>query len=237
MRIGLVSYRCENKNVFFNMSQIERAMSEAKGKVDLLCFGEAFLQGFDSLCWDYETDKNLAIELESEAILRLRHWTVQYGMSLLTGYIEKEQERLYSSCVVLGDGQILHNYRRISKGWKEYWQTDEHYQEGTEISEFRLYNRDIMLALCGDLWDYPEKFKTDHLLIWPVYVNFTPMEWEQGELKEYAKQASLVASDVLMINPIDFALKNYGGSFYFQKGGVIDRIPFEQEQILIVDVN
>lgn len=25
MRIGLVSYRCENKNVFFNMSQIERA--------------------------------------------------------------------------------------------------------------------------------------------------------------------------------------------------------------------
>ena len=34
MRIGLVSYRCENKNVFFNMSQIERAMSEAKGKVD-----------------------------------------------------------------------------------------------------------------------------------------------------------------------------------------------------------
>ena len=93
MRIGLVSYRCENKNVFFNMSQIERAMSEAKGKVDLLCFGEAFLQGFDSLCWDYETDKNLAIELESEAILRLRHWTVQYGMSLLTGYIEKEKNQ------------------------------------------------------------------------------------------------------------------------------------------------
>ena len=75
------------------------------------------------------------------------------------------------------------------------------------------------------------------MLIWPVYVNFTPMEWERGELKEYAKQASLVASDVLMINPIDFAPKNYGGSFYFQKGRVIDRIPFEQEQILIVDVN
>ena len=49
MRIGLVSYRCENKNVFFNISQIERAMSEEKGKVDLLCFGEALLQGFDSL--------------------------------------------------------------------------------------------------------------------------------------------------------------------------------------------
>lgn len=51
MNIGLASYRCENKNMEFNISQIERAMREAQGKVDLLCFGEAFLQGFDSLCW------------------------------------------------------------------------------------------------------------------------------------------------------------------------------------------
>ena len=47
MRIGLVSYRCENKNIAFNISQIEKAFREAKGKADLLCFGEAFLQGFD----------------------------------------------------------------------------------------------------------------------------------------------------------------------------------------------
>ena len=23
-----------------------------------------------------------------------------------------------------------HLYRRVSKGWKEYWRTDSHYQEG-----------------------------------------------------------------------------------------------------------
>ena len=32
-------------------------MAEAAGRsAELACFGEAFLQGFDSLCWDYGTD-------------------------------------------------------------------------------------------------------------------------------------------------------------------------------------
>ena len=101
MRIGLVSYRCENRNVAYNMSQIERAMKYAEGKADLLCFGEAFLQGFDALCWDYDTDQRIALELSSETITRLRSWTVRYGVSLITGYIEKDREKLYSSCVVL----------------------------------------------------------------------------------------------------------------------------------------
>ena len=63
MRIGLVSYRCENRNTAFNMSQIELAMKRSEGKVEMLCFGEAFLQGFDALCWDYDTDKKIALGL------------------------------------------------------------------------------------------------------------------------------------------------------------------------------
>ena len=66
MKIGLVSYRCEKRNISFNMNQIELAVQRSTGKADLLCFGEAFLQGFDSLCWDYETDKTIALELSSE---------------------------------------------------------------------------------------------------------------------------------------------------------------------------
>ena len=45
MKIGLVSYRSENKNIPFNLMQIERALKEAQGQAELLCFGEAFLQG------------------------------------------------------------------------------------------------------------------------------------------------------------------------------------------------
>ena len=236
MRIGLVSFRCENKNTSFNMSQIERAMRETEGKVDLLCLGEAFLQGFDSLCWDYEADKQVALEHSSKEINQLRRQTIQYGVSLVVGYIEKDREKLFSSCMVLSDGEIIHNYRRISKGWKECSKTDDHYCEGTDTSSFRLHGKDMKLALCGDLWDFPEKFRTDHLLIWPVYVSFSLEEWNSGILDEYAVQAALAANDTLMINPIDYEPVNHGGSFYFQDSQVVKKIPFDEEQILIIDM-
>ena len=236
MRIGLVSYRCENRNVASNMERIEFAMRRSIGKADVLCFGEAFLQGFDALSWDYETDKAIALELSSETIAQLRNWTSQYGISVITGYIEKDRDRLYSSCVVISDGKVVHNYRRISKGWKEFSRTDGHYCEGNETGPFRLKGTALALALCGDLWEFPERFRTDCPLIWPVYVNFTVEEWSQGTLDEYAEQAASVARDVLMVNPIDREPVNHGGSFHFHDGQVVARIPFDQEGILFVDI-
>ncbi len=236
MRIGFVSYRCENRNTELNMKQIELSMQRSVGKADLLCFGEAFLQGFDSLCWEYESDKEIALELSSETISQLRSWTVQYGIALITGYIEKDKEKLYSSCIVISDGEIVHNYRRISKGWKEYAKTDGHYCEGNETSSFSLQGKKMTLALCGDLCEFPDRFRTDQLLIWPVYVNYTVEEWEHGVLAEYAAQAALVANDVFMINPIDNDPVNHGGSFHFHNGQIAAKIPFDQENILIVDL-
>ena len=236
MRIGLVSYRCENRNTEFNMSQIELAMQRSKGKIDLLCFGEAVLQGFDALYWDYEADKAIALELSSETISRLRSWTVQYGVSLITGYIERDREKLYSSCVVISEGEIVHNYRRISKGWKEYSKTDGHYCEGNETGSFYIQGKEVTLALCGDLWEFPDRFRTDKLLIWPIYVNYTIDEWNHGAIDEYAAQAALAASDVLMINPIDNKPVNHGGSFHFHDGQTVAKIPFDREGILTVNV-
>ena len=92
----------------------------------------------------------------------------------------------------------------------------------------------MTIALCGDLWEYPERFKTDHLLLWPVYVNYTIEEWNQGVLDDYAVQAALASKDVLMINPIDKAPINHGGSFHFHNGKTVARIPFDREEILMV---
>ena len=236
MQIGLVAYRSKNRDIAFNMKQIERAMQRSAGNVDLLCFGEAFLQGFDALCWNYEADKEIAIELSSESISQLRKWTIRYGVSLIVGYIERDQERLYSSCVVISHGEIVHNYRRISKGWKEYTKTDGHYCEGNAVKPFYLNGKGITLAVCGDLWEFPDRFKTDELLIWPVYVNFSTEQWHQGIIDEYAAQAALAASDVLMINPIDDDPVNHGGSFYFRNGQTIAQLPFDQEGILVVNI-
>lgn len=236
MRIGLVSYRCENRNVSFNMSQMEQALKLAQGKAELLCFGEAFLQGFDSLCWNYETDSHMALEQNSKTMDQICRWTLQYHTDLLFGYIEKDGEHLYSSCAVISKGKIVHNYRRISKGWKEYSMTDEHYCEGTKTEEFCLKGKRFMVSLCGDLWDYPERFTTEHTLIWPVFLSFPIEEWESEALADYANHASKVAKTVLMINPIDEETHAHGGCFRFEEGKVNDRLPFDREGILIVDV-
>ncbi len=59
MKVGLVSYNFINNDIKYNLKQIRRACEEMSGKVDFLVFGEAFLQGFDALVWDYEIDKIL----------------------------------------------------------------------------------------------------------------------------------------------------------------------------------
>ena len=115
MKLGLASYQFRNKDIAFNLSQIEKAMQESQGKVDLLCFGESFLQGFDSLVWNYEIDKDMAISQNSSVMDKLCNLTVQYKIDLLFGYVKKNGESIYSSCAVIEKGKIIHNYRRISK--------------------------------------------------------------------------------------------------------------------------
>lgn len=235
MKLGLAAYRFHNKDIAFNLSQIEKAMQESQGKVDLLCFGETFLQGFDSLVWDYEIDKDMAITQDSTVMQKLCDLTVQYQTDLLLGYVERDGESLYSSCAVIEQGKIIHNYRRISKNWKEYDKTDSHYCEGTTTNEFRYHGKNIMITLCGDLWLYPERFKTEQLLIWPVYVNFDMEEWKTCE-QEYADQALLACPKTVMINSITDDPVSHGNAFYFHKGKVAKKLDYDTEAVLIVEV-
>ncbi len=236
MKIGLVSCRSENGNTAFNLSQIECFLKLNAGKVDLLCFGEAFLQGFDSLNWDYEHDREVAVSRDSEIFERLKGWTVSYDTAIMLGYLERQQESIYSSCAVIADGVIIHNYRRISRGWKEYTRTDHHYREGNEVTAFQFKGRKMLIALCGDLWDYPERFRTDGLLLWPVYVNYSLEQWQDGLVQEYADQAALVCNEALMVNPLDDDPVSHGGAFHFRKGKVVEMIPFDTEAALITEV-
>ena len=235
MKIGLVSYEFRNNDIPFNIAQMERAMRAAQGSADLLCFGETFLQGFDALSWKYEQDRDAAISADSPVIEQLRGLTQQYGVDLLFGYIERCGDAIYSSCAVIENGNLLHNYRRVSRGWKEYTITDEHYREGSDTSGFLYHGQPVTIALCGDLWDFPERFRTDHLLIWPVYVSFSLDEWTRYEV-EYAEQAQLAARKVLMINSISQEPRSCGGAFYFKDGRIEKKLPYDTEDILIVNI-
>lgn len=235
MRIGLASYKFINNDVEYNISQIEKALSKANN-VDLLCFGEAFLQGFDAFNWDYNNDLKIAISNNSNIIKRLEKLSEKFNIDLAFGYLERENENLYSSYVIIIDGVLTFNYRRISVGWKEYTKTDHHYKEGNEVLNFNYKGEIFTVALCGDLWEYPEKFKTKGILLWPVYVNYTPDEWSIEKI-EYAKQALIASKDTLMINSLSVCPNCYGGCFYFKDGNIANELGFNKEGILTIEFN
>jgi len=236
MKIGLAQYKFINNDISFNISQIEKAIINSSGRVDLLCFGETFLQGFDSLSWDYKKDKDIAVSQDSLEIQRICQLSKDYNIAIAFGYFELDAKNIYSSYAFISDGILIHNYRRVSKGWKEFTKTDHHYKEGETIELFSFKGHEFEIALCGDLFDLNfERFKTDAIVLWPVYVNYSLKQWIKEE-KEYAIQAGKISNRVLMINSLSDDPISCGGAFYFKDGAIQSKLSYEAEDILIVEL-
>ncbi len=237
MRIALASARIVDGDIDFNLSQMERYMKEAKAEgAELVCFGEAFLQGFNALSWHYGEDKNIALTASSRELMRIKALSVELGIDVMFGYNELECETIYSSCALVSGGEIIHNYRRISRGWREYTKTDAHYKEGLSVEAFEYKGKRCVIALCGDLWDHPERFAVgEDILFWPVYVCWTREEWENGGKNEYAQQAMLCCENTLYINSVCDG-DAFGGAAHFLGGAIHRELPIFNEGLLIVEV-
>lgn len=237
MKIALASARIIDKDINYNLSQMERYMREAEGNdADIVCFGEAFLQGFNALSWNYEKDRKTAVTTFSHEFKKIKALTKEIGIDVLFGYNELEDNVIYSSCVLIAGGEILHNYRRISKGWKEYSKTDEHYKEGTVVETFYYKGKKCLMCLCGDLWDYPERFALgEDLLIWPVYVCWTKEEWEYSGKFKYAEQANLCCKNTLYINSVCDG-DAFGGAAQFWGGKIKKELPMLNGGLLYVEI-
>lgn len=237
MKIALASARIVDRDINYNLSQMKYYMKEAKTNgADLVCFGEAFLQGFNALSWQYEEDRKIALATSSQEFNQIRTLTKEIGIDVLFGYNELEDDILYSSCALISSGEIIHNYRRISRGWKEYSKTDEHYKEGSSVEVFDYKDKKCVIGLCGDLWDYPERFALgEDLLLWPVYVCWTKEEWENGGKLEYAEQAKLCCENTLYINSICDG-DAFGGAAQFFEGKIQRELPILNEGLLYVTI-
>lgn len=237
MKIALASARIVDRDINYNLSQMERYMKEAKAEsAELVCFGEAYLQGFNALSWQYEEDKKIALTTPSREFAQIKNLTKEIGIDVLFGYNELERESIYSSCALISDGEILHNYRRISKGWKEYTKTDAHYKEGASVEVFDYRNKKCVIGLCGDLWEYPQRFALgEDILFWPVYVCWTKEEWENGGKIEYAEQAKLCCGNTLYINSICDG-DAFGGAAHFLGGEIQKELPIFHDGLLYVTI-
>ena len=232
MKFALAAYESRDNDVAYNISQIEKACIRS-GDAEVICFGEAFLQGFCAVTSCYEKDIDIAVASDGAVMGRVKRLTTQYGKALMLGYIEKDGCDIYSSYALIDNGEIVHNYRRITKNWKEYTKTNRHYREGSDSGSFAFRGRELNIALCGDMWISPERFRTNGVLIWPVYVNFALDDSEAGA---YAKQSAIASDNVLLVNSLSSNPLSRGGAFHFVKGMVAGKIPLDNEDILYVDI-
>lgn len=160
------------------------AQAAADG-ADLVVFGESTLQGFDCLCWSYAADRNMALPLDSAPIRQLQDAARKYTAAISFGFIERDGDALYSSCAFIGaDGEIIHRFRRVSIGWKDYRKTDAHYREGTHFEKFTYGGKSFAVGLCGDLWTdgKPEEMRALNadVVLWPVWCDYRADEWNRS---------------------------------------------------------
>lgn len=243
MKIGLAVTEFFTNKIDKNIEQIDLAAIEAKNQgVDLLCFGEAVLQGFFTLNGDFERDKKIAVSLNSSPIEKIKEIAEKHSVALAVGYLEYESGSIYSSYLVVDKtGHIINNYRRVSEGWKEpLW--DSRYKEGAKFLPFIFGGKKIAAGLCGDFWT-DDKFLSAlqvlnvDIILWPVFIDSSYSEWETTAISEYADQSAKVGKQVLLINSI-LNEENIacGRAVYFKDGKISSGLDFGKSGILVCDI-
>ena len=244
MILALASKKFINKDIPANLSTILACLKEcALQNVDLLCFGEAFLHGFDGLDWKYEKDVSAALSVDSEVFLTISNAARECGVAAAFGYIEHDKGFLYSSYAVISkEGDLLCNFRRVSVGWKEpcIW-NDPRYKEGEGFSAFSFMDRQIAVGLCGDFWYGENIEKIQNIdcdfVLWPLFIDFSAASWESEEKSNYAKQAGIIHEKVLLINSMtDEPTPAVGGCIYFRDGNIISELPPNTDDLLILQL-
>lgn len=66
MKIALAAVGFYERDIEHNRNKIIKCLKENSGKVDLILFGETFLQGFEALGWKYETDQHVALSVSDK---------------------------------------------------------------------------------------------------------------------------------------------------------------------------
>ncbi|MDO4605265.1 MAG: carbon-nitrogen hydrolase family protein [Helcococcus sp.] len=244
MKIALAAVGFINNDIEYNLGKIKDIVKKHSKEVDLIVFGESFLQGFDCLTWEYLKDNEIAIDRDSHLIQEIKDLIKNHQVAISFGYIEKDGEKIYSSQLSLDkNGEILDNFRRVSKGWKEQI-ADSHYVEGKEFRRFKYLSQYFSVALCGDLW-YEEnciemKNLNSDIVLWPVYTDFNYQEWNKSIKYEYAKQAEKCGNKILYVNSHCLDKESYeiarGGAALFNMGKIEREIPAGKEGVLIVEV-
>jgi predicted amidohydrolase len=107
----------------------------------LLCFPEAYLQGYltDSSAHD------VAIELHSDAFAAIASRLSRPGLSIVLGLIERDGDQIYNTAAVLADGRLSGRYRKVN-----LLDGERMFTPGTETPIFEVGGLRFGINICFD---------------------------------------------------------------------------------------
>lgn len=232
MKIMLCSAESRAGDIACNISQIKFFLDKTKNeKPDMLLFGESFLHGFDALCFDYKTDIQTALSINSAPIAEIKKYAALHKTAIGFGFYENDHGAMYSSYIIAGKtGETLCLYKRISQGWR-ITGTCADYREGKDFIEFEFEGKKLSLFICGDLWEDTLLDKIIDLradvFLWPVFCGYAAAEWEKDKI-DYAARTAILDKPVLFVNSLVKDLHNNetgGGAFVWHLGKLIKELP------------
>ena len=244
MKCLLAALGFKNNDTLYNKEVIINTLKNYANKVDIVIFGEAFLQGFYAATFDESFDKNIAISLNSNIIKEIKNACIQNNIAVSFGFFELDNGNFYSSQITVDkNGNVIDLFKRVSSGWKEHFANDS-YKEGTSFHIFIFMNKKVLVGLCGDLWFEENVNKINNhnpdIVFWPVYTDYNYDNWNNLEKYEYDTQAKLVCDNVLYVNSYCLDKEGNeiakGGAIYYKKGNIEKEIPSGKEEILVVEI-
>ncbi|NLV98701.1 MAG: carbon-nitrogen hydrolase family protein [Clostridiaceae bacterium] len=210
-----------------NLNSMEKKLAVAKAEAsDLVLFGEAFLQGFGAITFDYEYDiKNVALGIHSPEIASVRQLAKKYGLGIGFGFFENDHSGIFASYLIVdARGESLVKYQRVSRGaWIP--EANAEYRLGREFNSFDFAGKRFAVIVCGDFW---EDYLLDPIVgldpqvdafLWPVHCDYTVESWAEGVHEAYRKRSEILAKPVFFVNNLRLADDEAkGGAYVWQQG-------------------
>jgi len=185
-----------------NLRHLEVRLEEiASHRPDLVCLPECAFTGY---VYSQEELERFAEPIPGQTTAVVSRLAQQQHCSICFGMLEKAQEGVYSSAVLINAvGQIVHVHRKIIE--------QPPFVTGSEVRAVDTDFGKVSILLCGDLFDDDVKAKVSpetHLLILPLARSFDAksldlQRWLNEERQAYADEVKKTGIMGLLVNSLE----------------------------------
>jgi predicted amidohydrolase len=223
MKVCLIPLKVETKDPKINLRHFQSKLAEISSRQpDLVCLPECAFTGYLYETQDFE---KFAEPIPGETTSFISRLAEDYQCYICFGMLEKDQESVYSSAVLVNkSGQIIHVHRKIIE--------QPPFATGKEAKAIDTEFGKISVLLCGDLFDDDVKAQISQntdLLILPLARSFDEKSpdlerWLNEERQAYADEVKKVGITGLIVNSLEDSSipeASFGGAMIVSPKGEI----------------